>query len=302
MIEQAAVGLTKQPLDEVMLAMDVVDTLRHRSKLVNQELASEDRDQQLIERLRKIYTAQGIEVTDHVLQEGVAALKEDRFVYRAAGTGFSRSLARAYVSRDYWGKWLLRGLAVLAIGYAAYYFTVLAPRGSLPDDIKAMRDQVIQIAQTEQGDDKANDIFAQAQIALRENDTDAAKQAMAELSNMRSTLEQSYTLQIVNRPEQSSGIWRVPDVNSSARNYYIVVEAMGPAGNTLEVSVTNEETGKTKRTNMWALRVDEQVFKQVASDKQDDGIIQNKRFGEKRVGYLQPEYAFPTSGAALTDW
>lgn len=302
MTEQAAVGLTKQPLDEVMLAMDVVDTLRHRSKLVNQELASEDRDQQLIERLRKIYTAQGIEVTDHVLQEGVAALKEDRFVYRPAGTGFSRSLARVYVSRDYWGKWLLSGLAVLAIGYAAYYFTVLAPRGSLPDDLKAMRDQVIQIAQTEQGDDKANDIFARAQIALRENDSDAAKQAMAELSDMRRTLEQSYTLQIVNRPEQSSGIWRVPDVNSSARNYYIVVEAMGPAGNRPEITVTNEETGKSKRTNMWALRVDERVFKQVASDKQDDGIIQNKRFGEKRVGYLQPEYAFPTSGAALTDW
>ena len=38
------------------------------------------------------------------------------------------------------------------------------------------------------------------------------------------------------------------------------------------------------------------------AQKQDDGIVQNNRFGEKRRGYLQPEYAFPTSGAALTHW
>ena len=33
----------QRPLDEVMLAMDVVDTLRHRELLVARELAAEDR-------------------------------------------------------------------------------------------------------------------------------------------------------------------------------------------------------------------------------------------------------------------
>lgn len=50
----------------------------------------------------KIHTAQGIEVTDHALREGVAALKEDRFVYKPPKTGFSRSLARVYASRGHW--------------------------------------------------------------------------------------------------------------------------------------------------------------------------------------------------------
>ena len=47
----------KHPLDEVMLAMDVVDTLRHRALLVERELHAEDRDQKLLERLRELYAA-----------------------------------------------------------------------------------------------------------------------------------------------------------------------------------------------------------------------------------------------------
>jgi hypothetical protein len=71
----------KQPLDDVMLAMDVVDTLRRRERLVQRELDVAGREQDLREHLCKIYKAQGIDVPDHIIEEGVAALKEDRFVY-----------------------------------------------------------------------------------------------------------------------------------------------------------------------------------------------------------------------------
>lgn len=43
----------KQPLDEVMLAMDVVDTLRRRQRLVEREYDSEGREQDLKQRLHK---------------------------------------------------------------------------------------------------------------------------------------------------------------------------------------------------------------------------------------------------------
>src|SRR5919112_5084600 len=69
-------GKAPQSLDEVMLAMDVVDTLRHQENLVSRELSEEQRDAELLERLRQIYRGQGIEVPDRVLQEGVNALKE----------------------------------------------------------------------------------------------------------------------------------------------------------------------------------------------------------------------------------
>jgi len=101
---------TSPPLDEVMLAMDVVDTLRRRQRLVQRELDAEGREQDLRQRLRKIYAAQGIEVPDHVLDEGVAALKEERFVYKPPAQSLGTRLARVYVSRGRWGKWVAGGL------------------------------------------------------------------------------------------------------------------------------------------------------------------------------------------------
>ena len=54
----------QQSLDDLMLSMDVVDTLRHRQHLVEREINSEERDQKQIERLRENYTSQEIEVND----------------------------------------------------------------------------------------------------------------------------------------------------------------------------------------------------------------------------------------------
>ncbi len=89
----------KAPLDEVMLARDVVDTLRHRQDLVERELAGDAREKQLIEKLREIYHQQGIEVTDAVLMEGVKALDESRFVYTPPKPSLGVSLAKLYVGR-----------------------------------------------------------------------------------------------------------------------------------------------------------------------------------------------------------
>src|SRR5690606_33832332 len=101
------------PLDEVMLAMDVVDTLRHRQDLAVRELGTDAKERQLIDRLRDIYHQQGIEVPDHILKEGVAALQESRFVYDPPKPGFGTTLARLYVGRKSWGKPV--GLALLAL-------------------------------------------------------------------------------------------------------------------------------------------------------------------------------------------
>ena len=47
-----------QKLDDVMIAMDVVDTLRHREDLVARELNEEGREGDLLVRLRQIYRDQ----------------------------------------------------------------------------------------------------------------------------------------------------------------------------------------------------------------------------------------------------
>ena len=67
----AAPAAAPQKLDELMLAMDVVDTLRHQEGLVEKALAEDERDAALKERLRRIYEGQGLAVTDRILDDGI---------------------------------------------------------------------------------------------------------------------------------------------------------------------------------------------------------------------------------------
>jgi hypothetical protein len=295
-------GGSKQPLDEVMLAMDVVDTLRRRERLVQRELGDLEREQDLRERLRKIYETQGIEVSDRIIDEGVAALKEDRFVYKPPEDGLSVKLARIYVSRSNWGKWMLGGIGVAVVALALNYFLVVAPDAALPEDLVAAHAQVAEIAKSDNAREAAERLLNAGRSSLRDEDTDAARVALKSLQDMQTGLEQEYRLRIVNRPGEKSGVWRVPDVNTRARNYYIVVEAIDATGRVLEVPITNEETGKTEHVTEWGLRVDEKTFEKVGRDKQGNGIIERDEFGYKNRGYLVPEYEMRTSGGAITQW
>ncbi|MGI9249399.1 MAG: DUF6384 family protein, partial [Woeseiaceae bacterium] len=111
-----------------------------------------------------------------------------------------------------------------------------------------------------------------------------------------------YKVRIVSRPNEISGVWRVPDVNPDARNYYLIVEAVAPSGNVIAVRVHNEEDGRSVEKSKWGLRVSEDTFEAVAADKRDDGIIQGDVVGTKQIGALDPEYVIPTTGATITDW
>src|SRR5690606_33328243 len=116
-----ATAKSAAPLDEVMLAMDVVDTLRHQQDMVTRALDGAAREKQLIERLRSVYQQQGIDVPDHILKEGVSALAESRFTYEPPAPGLGTTLARLYVSRKRWGRPVLAALAVLLVAGVGYF-------------------------------------------------------------------------------------------------------------------------------------------------------------------------------------
>jgi hypothetical protein len=296
----------QRPLDDVMLAMDVVDTLRHRELLVERELHAEDRDQKLLVRLRELYAAQGIAVPDHVLQEGVRALREDRFTYEPPPPGLAVTLARLYINRGTWAKGLLAIVVVVAAIWLGYTLLISGPRqrrlAAIPRELTAQGQAIVHEAKAAEVKMRAEQLTAQGQTALHTGNTSAAEVALSDLKALRAQLEQEYELRIVSRRQERSGVWRSPSLNPQARNYYIIAEAVTADGTVLTLPVTNEEDGKTYNVSAWGLRVDERLFAQIAADKQDDGIIQNRRFGIKRRGYLEPEYLMPTTGAAITSW
>lgn len=289
-------------LDEVMLAMDVVDTVRHRQLLVERELQGEAREAALIERLRATYAAQGIDVPEHVLTEGVAALREDRFAYRPPPPGLATTLARLYVHRASLAALLVVLMAVLALVLGVRHATVVAPRQALAGELVAVHERVRSATTLPEALQRADAGRAAGEAALARGETAAARDALNRLEALAAQLEQRYRLLIATGPSVVSGVWRVPDVNTAARNYYLIVEALDDAGRPVRVEVTNEETGRVERVSTFGLRVPQDVFERVAADKAADGIIQDRFVGEKRAGALQTDFAIPTTGGVITRW
>lgn len=310
----SAATAEKPPLNDVMLAMDVVDTLRHNQDLVARELNGEAREKQLIERLRDIYHQQGIEVTDAILKEGVAALGESRFVYTPPKPSLAVTLARMYVARKRWLPAVFALFLMLAIGFGGY-FLVWAPYQAnqreqvrielaerLPAEMDALYQTIFEETKVTQAADDAAEIRDRGKRAAAEGNRAAAEQAIADLTGIRDTLRREYQLRVVSRDGEKSGFWTFPEINTDATNYYIVVEAIDARGTALSLPILNEENNQTETVNIWGLRVSESVYRAVEADKRDDGIIQRNVVGVKQFGYLDTDYLIQVLGGAVTRW
>lgn len=302
------------PLDDIMLAMDVVDTLRHRQDLVTRELDGAAREAQLIERLRALYRQQGIEVPDNILKEGVSALAESRFAYDPPPAGFKTTLARFYVGRKRWGRPVLAVLLALLV-FCAGYFGVWRPyqagqaeqarielNQGLPAEMDALYQTIYDETKVQQAVVEAEAYRDRGKAFAAEGNRQGAEEQVQKLTELRDQLRQEYVLRIVNRQGVQSGFWTFPEVNTDATNYYVVVEAIDPDGNVLSLPVLNEETGETETVSMWGVRVPESVYNAVSADKRDDGIIQSNEVGRKFDGFLDVEYMMPVLGGAVTRW
>lgn len=477
-----------------MLAMDVVDTLRHQRELVAIELDDDRRQQELVARIRAIYDSQGIDVDESVIAEGVAALREDRFVYTPPERSFHVWLAEIYVERT---KWLLRaGLVVLVVagmwaavaipryigeqnaiaafedvvsgfaarssrltaigaelrreldaaaaiaspvtvqrlfdetnnallrgeGQAETFATAIARLPEVDDDgdggerylaERASWDAAVEVAEEVAADaesafEQARGLLAriaelrrlydevqaiaarvgslgfspaalarahgevraiEAQIhagdaedasaalfeleqfvqatvrakqqraefgaklaalrttfaglgaeeaaaerfdnfataleqAIAGSDVDAMASRLGQLEALVEHVGQEYELRILTRRNQRSGVWRHPNNNRRARNYYIIVEAISASGKRLTLPIENEETGRTSRVRKFGIRVSEATYERVKADKLDNGIIDRSTFGTKQRGRLEPDYArsFDVVGGKITRW
>ncbi len=349
-------------LSDVLLTMDVVDTLRYNRSIVERELGTEAEDRAMVTKVRKLYADQGLTVSDEIIAKAVAALREERFTYKPPKRGFNTLLARIYVQRGFWLKTFAGALAVLFGAILIYQWayvgparrqqaefaqtieaawqkfkqsqpaTDIAPTGKrfyeeakkafadgrtdtalqqtkaleklaqLPGQLEKKRKQVQEEAREKSVREQAQNLYRQGHQALTDGRIDEAQQSYRKLNQLLNRLRQKFVLQIVSRPNEPSGIWRIPSNNALARNYYVIVEAITPQGDRLSLPITSEEDGQTHMVNKWGLRVSADIFNKIRQDKMDDGIIQNHRFGLKKRGYLRFEYLVPTTGDAITKW
>lgn len=302
-------------LDDVLLAMDVVDTLRRREQLVMSELDTGAREVALLARLKEIYAAQGIDVPEQILREGVKALEERRFIYEPPKPSLGVSLAKIYITRSRWMMPLV--LAVIALGSlgAAWHFGVAVPERqradaarielaeTLPSEIGRLHGEVAALALEDAARLKADALKSEGGRAIAAGDAKGARAARDALALLQQDLAAIYEVRVVYGPgEARSGVFRIPEDVPGARNYYLIVEAVDPAGRLVEVPVTSEEDRRSDRVTRWGQRVSEAVFQSVADDKSDDQIIQHSVIGRKSQGYLSPQYTVDTPGGAILEW
>jgi hypothetical protein len=305
----------RNKLDDVLLAMDVVDTLRHREQLVLSELDAGAREAALLARLKEIYAAQGIDVPEQILKEGVKALEERRFIYEPPKPSIAVTLAKIYIARGRWMAPLV--LAVIALGSlgAAWHLGVAVPERqkaeaarielaeTLPSETGRLHGEVTALALEEAARLKADALKADADRAIAAGDVTAARVARDGLALLQQDLAAVYDVRVVYGPgEARSGVFRIPEDVPGGRNYYLIVEAVDPAGRLVEVPVASEEDRRSDRVTRWGQRVSEAVFQSVADDKGDDQIIQNSVIGRKSQGYLSPQYTVDTPGGAILEW
>jgi len=303
-----------QKLDDVMIAMDVVDTLRHGEDVVRRELNDEGREGELIARLRQIYHDQGIEVPDQVLAEGVKALKDSRFVYTPPPASWKRTLFTMWTERQRHAKRFGIAAGLLIALFAGHYLVVTRPAKlaaererieiteSLPKQLRQGYADVLAISADDTAKQRANALQAEAEQAIRAGDRAGMVKAKNDLAALREEVTRQYTLTIVSRAGESTGVWRRPPQGSQARNYYLIVEAIAPEGEKLKLPIRNEETGSVETVSKFGVRVPQGTFETVARDKRDDGIVQNNRFGVKRRGKLAVDYEMPFEGGFITTW
>ena len=298
--------VTKPPLSEVMLAMDIVDTLRHRERVVERALSADERDRELVERLREIYAGQGLVVDDAIIDQGVRDLRQNRFVYTPPRASLQRWLARIYVRRDKWKIPVVFGAIVALALFSSYQVFVRGPQiaaiEALPLQIEQTYHAIVDMAEAPEIDTRAESIRNGGRFALANGDIDAARTALGDLEELHSALSLEYELRVLSRPGELSGVWRVPTSNPGAQNFYLIVEAIDPDGDRVPMTIVNEETGVTHSVTRWGQRVEEVTFQAVARDKQDDGIIQNPVIGKKHRGVLEPDLGPGVLEGAITDW
>ncbi len=312
--ETEGANTTQAKLNDVMIAMDVVDTLRHDRALVERELADGERRRALIKRLREIYQSQGLSVPDAILEQGVRALEDDRFTYSPPDpAAFSTRLARLYVSRMRWGRYVAGAILAIAVLFGANYVFLERPRElaaaadarakqTLPAELTRLANAISSESRDDAAKNDAAQLAASGRNAVATGNLKAARDMRDQLSANLARLRETFQIRIVNEQGELSGLWRVPPNNPNAYNFYLVVEAIGPDGKPIPQTIRNEETGRSERVTRWAVRVDREVLARVRADKEDDGIIQSAIVGRKVRGRMQPTWSIPVRGGAITRW
>jgi len=145
-----------------------------------------------------------------------------------------------------------------------------------------------------------NRLRALAENALNQGNVAAATSAVGDLDATAQEVAEDITWVIVSKGK--SGAWRFPNKKKSAKNYYLIVDAKRSNGDTVPLRITDEETGDTKVTSRFGVRVSRAIYEAVKADKMDNGLIEKNQVAHKARGSLDYTPILPFQPGRITSW
>lgn len=287
-------------LAEMSRIMDVASTLRKERALVEQQLNIDEIKAKLRERLLEAAKVSGDPITEAEVDAAVEQYYDRLHEFRDPPASFNKFLAHCWVLRK-----ALTAAVVAVVGAAALIWGLLVA-GVLPGEARnrhlteqMQADLDRQLIESEHvaeaierisiepaATDEAKRLAAIAAAARKEGDGKKVAAATKELRELQAELERQYALMIVNAPGEQSATERLwtDDDGTRTSGYFVFVDAVDDKGQAVSVPIRNRETDRMETVSRWGEQVPKKVFDRLARDKQKDGVLDERAFGEKPRG------------------
>lgn len=301
-------------LDEMTRIMDVAATLRRERTVADQLLNFDQIKAQLRERLLEAAKVSGDPVTSEEIDSAINQYYDRLHEFREPAFTWRKFVAFVWVSRVAIFKWLF--------GLTAAFLVIwgLLASGILPGEARnrqtlAMIEQravaVEKISEDATVGREVQTLVTSAKAAMEQGNSAKLTELATQIAAIQGELEQQYTLVIPSGPDDKSATERMwtDDAGTRSSGYFVIVKALGADGQPVKVPIANRETGKTEYVSTWGEQVPEAVFNRLAADKQADGVLDEKLFGEKergsravKVELHDPSGAPVARGGQITSW
>lgn len=143
---------------------------------------------------------------------------------------------------------------------------------------------------------------ARTDESLADGQLSLATSLLAAERDLARAINQAYTVRLVDRPGEKSGVWRYSEDSPNARDFYLVVEAVDASGAVLSLPIQNEETQRTASVRKFAVRVPEEIYNRYRDEKMAKGRIEQREIGAKARGALNMRFDLPSTGGFITEW
>jgi hypothetical protein len=308
-------------LAEAMRIMDVASALRRERETVEQEFNRDEIRARLRDKLRNTAELTGEQLTPEQLETAINWYFNNLHEYKPPKAGLETTLAHVYVRRGLIGKWLLGVGVVVLIGWwlMTSSSSPISSAGRLARrQAAAGREQAQAVAarqQREQEFEKVASVIARdadtimtlsqdadvqqdvegwkarVEILRREHNLEQLKEIARQVADLRDVLDDEYTVFVMAGEQSRSAFERFYEDEQGTRlsGYYVIVEARDARGQVLSKRIRNDETNSVEQVAQWAERVPAEVYERLKADKLSDGILNETRFAEKKLGQREEE-------------